>query len=354
MKRNIMVKDGLFTVGVLLLFFGLSLLMYRILHSYMLVPALFLLAVFLISLYTQGYTCGIVASLVSMLAVNYAFTYPYFMLNFSISENLVSALVMLTITIMTSALNTKLKRQKQLKAEAEKEKMRGNLLRAVSHDLRTPLTAIYGSSEIMIDNYHDLSEEQVIQLARGIREDSQWLIRMVENLLSVTRITEEKVRLNKSPVVLEELIDSVLVRFQKLYPKQLVQVNLPDDFIMIPMDSLLITQVLVNLLENSVQHAKGMTWLELNVYTKDQSVVFEVRDDGCGIPKDRIDGIFTGYYEHDSVPADNQKRNMGIGLTVCASVIKAHGSKIYAENLKPKGCCFRFALERETMQEDAE
>lgn len=353
-KMKAVLKDGAITLSILFLFFVSSLIIQQLVQSYMLIPALFLLAVFLISLLTQGYFFGIAASMISMLAVNYAFTYPYFVLNFSITENLVSAVVMLTITIMTSALNTKLRRQEKLKAEAEKEKMRGNLLRAVSHDLRTPLTTIYGSSETMIENYDSLSAEQMLQLAQGIREDAQWLIRMVENLLSVTRITDGNVRLNKSPVVLEELIDSVLIRFHKRYPQQEVQVSLPDDFIIIPMDSVLITQVLVNLLENSVQHAAGMTKLELRVSTMNQDVIFEIRDDGCGIPKDRIEEIFTGYYERKDAPADNQKHNMGIGLTVCASVIKAHGGDIFAENLKPAGCSFRFTLMMEEEKPDEE
>ncbi len=341
------IKDFAFTVTVLALFFLISLGIEKVAGAHTLIPAVFTLAVFLVSLFTKGYVWGIAASLISMLSVNYAFAFPYFKFNFSITENLVSAVVMLVITIMTSALTTKLKRQEKLKAEAEKEKMRGNLLRAVSHDLRTPLTTIYGSSQTMIENFGSLTDGQLMQLAEGIKEDAQWLIGMVENLLSVTRIEGGNVRLNKIPVVLEELIDSVLVRFRKRYPMQPVQVNIPDEFICIPMDSVLITQVIVNMLENSVQHAKGMTRLELNVFRNGENVVFEVRDDGCGIPKERIGAIFTGYYEREDAPADHQKHNMGIGLTVCASVIKAHGGEIHAENLKTGGCSFRFTLRAE-------
>lgn len=258
------------------------------------IPAMFTLAVFLISFFTKGYVYGIVASLISMLAVNFAFTFPYLKFNFSMPENLVSAIIMLIITIMTSALATKLKQQEKLKAETEKEKMRANLLRAVSHDLRTPLTTIYGSSSALIENYAFLSEEQMVQLASGIKEDADWMIAMVENLLSVTRIEQGNVKLNKSQVVLEELIDSALIRFKKRYPAQDVEVEIPDEFISIPMDSVLITQVIVNILENEVHHAKGMTRLGLKVFTQDAKVIFEISDDGCGIPKNRMEEIFTG------------------------------------------------------------
>ena len=154
-------------------------------------------------------------------------------------------------------------------------------------------------------------------------------------------------KLIKTPVVLEELIDSVIVRFKKRYPKQEVQIDIPDEFIDIPMDAVLMTQVIVNMLENAVQHAKGMKNLKLRVYTKSDQAVFEIIDDGCGIPKERIDRIFTGYFETGNLPADNQKRNMGIGLSVCASVIKAHDGEISVENLKEGGCCFRFTLKLE-------
>ena len=107
------------------------------------------------------------------------------------------------------------------------------------------------------------------------------------------------------------------------------------------------TQVIVNMLENAVQHAKGMKTLILRVSTKGENAVFEIIDDGCGIPKERMERIFTGYFETGDLPADNQKRNMGIGLSVCASVIKAHEGEITVENLKEGGCCFRFTLKME-------
>lgn len=350
MKSRYLIKDILLTVSILCAFFAISLGIEAVFETPTVIPAVFTLAVFLISLWTQGYGYGIFASLVSMLAVNFAFTFPYFKFNFSIPENLVSAVVMIAITIMTSTLTTKLKQQEKIKAETEKEKMRANLLRAISHDLRTPLTTIYGSTSALIENYTQLSSEQILQLAGGVKEDAQWLIGMVENLLSVTKIDTGGVKLIKTPVVLEELIDSVLVRFQKRYPKQKVEVEIPMEFVSIPMDAVLITQVLVNMLENAVQHAKGMTRLLLRVLVKEERVIFEVMDDGCGIPKEYMGEIFTGYFEKKNAPVDNQKHSMGIGLSVCASVIKAHEGEISVENLKPKGCCFRFSLKMEEEQ----
>ena len=166
-------------------------------------------------------------------------------------------------------------------------------------------------------------------------------------MLSVTRINSEKVRVIKTPTVLEELIDAVILKFHKHCPDQDVKVTIPEEFISIPMDALLIEQVIINILENAVFHAKGMTEIHLNVTTKDNLAVFEISDNGCGIPKDRLEHLFSGYLERMDVSADSSRNNMGIGLSVCASIIKAHGSVISAENLKNGGALFRFALEME-------
>ena len=274
--------------------------------------------------------------------MNYAFTFPYFRFNFSIPENMFSAVLMLSLTLITSTLTVKLRRQEKERAEIERERMRANLLRAVSHDLRTPLTTIYGSSQALIENYESLTDTQHMELLEGIREDAQWLIHMVENLLSVTRIGDADVNLIKTSVVLEELIDSVLVKFHKRFPDQTVEAALPDEFVCIAVDPVLIQQVLGNLLENAVFHAEGMTCILLTIYKNEEKVLFEVADDGAGIPSEMLGSIFTGYYEKKDLPVDNQKRSMGIGLSVCATIIKAHGGEICAENLPGGGALFRF------------
>ncbi len=303
-----------------------------------------MLAVFIISIVTEGYRYGIAASLISVLAVNFAFAFPFFRFDFTIPENMVSAIIMIIVTVMTGTLTTKLKRQEAIKAESEKERMRANLLRAVSHDLRTPLTTIYGSSSTILDNYESLSDEQKRKMLTGIMEDSEWLTRMVENLLSVTRLDGENVKLIKTPTVLDELIDSVLIKFKKKYPDKKVALTLPDDFTIIPMDAMLIEQVLFNILSNAACHAKNMTGIDLKVSVQDKMAVFEISDDGCGIAPDRLNDIFSGVYMGTEIPSDT-KINSGIGLSVCASIIKAHGSTITAENNINGGATFRFELE---------
>ena len=282
--------------------------------------------------------------------LNFAFTTPLFAFDFTIPENLISAIIMIIVTILTGTLTTKIKRQEAMRAESEMERMRANLLRAVSHDLRTPLTTIYGSSSTMLDNYSLFSDEQKLKMLKGIKDDSQWLTRMVENLLSVTRLDNGNVEILKTPVVLEELIDSVLQKFRKRYPEHSVIIDIPEEFITIPMDALLIEQVIINILDNAVEHAEGMTKLCLKVFTLENKAVFEISDDGCGIEPERLKTIFTGS-GGSQAPTDT-KINSGIGLSVCATIIKAHGGNIQADNLRSGGAVFRFTLDMEESEDE--
>lgn len=334
------------TAVVLAAALAISLVLQRLMRADAAIPMLFVLAVFLIALGTDGYAYGVVASLLSVLAVNFAFTAPYFTLSLTLPENIVGALVMLVVTVSTSTLTVTRRRQEQIRSETARETMRANLLRAISHDLRTPLTTIYGSCSAIIENYDRLPKAQQIKLLGEVREEAEWLIRMVENLLSVTRIDGGRVQIVKTPTVLEELIDSVLIKFRKRYPGQAVAVMIPDEFVSIPMDAVLIEQVLINLLENAVQHAAGMQKLELKVRCEGDRAVFAVEDDGCGIPREKIGELFNGRMDG----ADGHK-NMGIGLSVCATIIKAHGGVITAENRPGGGAAFRFWLSLE--EEDA-
>lgn len=345
--RNIAV-----TISILVAAFAVSILLQDTLEIPEHVTTTFAFAVFLISILTQGYVYGIIAAFTGTIAINYAFTFPYFHLNFTIPTNLFSAITMIIISVLTSALTTKVKHQEAVKAESEKERMRANLLRAVSHDLRTPLTTIYGSCTALLENRDTLSPAQQDQMLQGIREDSEWLVRMVENLLSITRIDSGKVKITKTTVVLEELIDTVILKFRKRYSDQKLTLDIPDEIVLIPMDAMLIEQVIINILENAVQHAEGMTELLLRVYLQDNTAVFEIRDNGCGIREDKLDRIFTGYDVSDDSPADNRKRNSGIGLSVCATIIRAHGAEISAENARNGGAIFRFALNLEESENE--
>ena len=245
MKMREAVKNTLLAAAIFLLALVLSILI-QTLGVREHVTTVFVFAVFLISLLTEGYVYGVVSAVAGTLAVNYAFTYPYFTLNFTVRRNLISAVIMVTIAVLTGMLTTRVKQHKAAKAESEKERMRANLLRAVSHDLRTPLTTIYSASSTLLDKREQLTDQQRDLMLKSIQEDSEWLVRMVENLLSITRIGSERIEIAKTPVILDELIDSAMTKFHSRYPGQEVALELPEDMVAIPVDAILIEQVLID------------------------------------------------------------------------------------------------------------
>ena len=345
-------RDILLFLLILGLCFGISVLMQEVFDIPEQITTTFAFAVFLIALLTDGYFWGLCAAAVSMLLVNYAFTFPFFEFNFVIPSNFYSALVMALIAVLTSTLTTKVKVQEAMKAETEKEKMRANLLRAISHDLRTPLTTIYGSSAALRENADTLTQQQKDKMLLGIQEDAQWLVRMVENLLSVTRMDSGNVQIVTVVTAIDELLDAALLKFQKRYPQQKVLLDLPQEPVLISVDCMLLEQVIINLLENAVQHAVGLTQILLQVRIQGQQVVVEIMDDGCGIPPDRLPQLFTSYFAPGELPADGGKRNAGIGLSLCATIIHAHGGTIEAENNPSGGATFRFTLQMEDVTDE--
>ena len=339
-------QDFVFSAVILSVIYTLNHWVQDFYQTLVLVPMISVLGVFIISWKTQGYFWGILSSLISVLLVNYAFTYPFYAIDLISPPSVFSAGVMLIVAVMTGILTARIKEQEKMKADSEKERIRANLLRAVSHDLRTPLTSIYGSCSAILENYDSLTKDQQMKLLLEMQEDSQWLIRMVENLLSITRIDSDtnKVKVKKTDTVLEELIDTVVVKFYSRYPNQNIDIDLPEEFISIPIDAMLIQQVLMNLLENAVHHAEGMTKIEIRVVQEKDTVVICVMDDGCGIPHDRLQTIFTGSLGRDHAVSDGTRNNMGIGLSVCLAIIKAHDGEIWAENREKGGAAFCFRL----------
>lgn len=346
MKTKELLKDTLLSFVILATAIAVSILFERLdVKEHITTVCVF--AVFLISLFTEGYVYGILSSVVGMFAINYVFTYPYFAFDFITPVNLISAVIMVMLSVLTSMLTTKVKQHEATKAESEKERMRANLLRAVSHDLRTPLTTIYGASSTLRNKRDVLTDKQQDSMLQSIQEDSEWLIRMVENLLSVTRIDHGDVKIAKTPTIVDELVDSAITKFMNRHPQQNVQVDIADEMILISVDTILMEQVILNLLENAVYHAKGMTELIFRVFTLGNQVIFEVMDNGCGIEEEELKHIFSGRYGIKKDTSDGTKRFAGIGLSVCASIIKAHDGEIKAENRKNGGALFRFTLMKE-------
>ena len=226
--------------------------------------------------------------------------------------------------------------------EAEKEKMRANLLRAISHDLRTPLTSIIGTSTNYLEQNSTLSEEEKAKMVSTISEDADWLLHMVENLLSVTRISNQTTKVKKTMEPLEEVVPAAVQRFHKRLPNARVNLQIPDDFIMVPMDATLIQQVLINLLENAVYHSGTDKPIDLIVTTDQINAVFTIRDYGKGIDPQNLNTLFDGYTVSQNRSSDSHK-GIGIGLSICKTIISAHQGIIIAKN-HGSGAEFKFTL----------
>ena len=341
-SRRAVARDWLITLGLLLLGFAISSLLLHVEPNSGVISMIFVLIVVLTARLTEGYSFGVAASFVGVICVNYVFTYPYWEFNFTISGYPLTFLTMLSVSLIVSTLTSQIKRQEQLRMETDRETMRANLLRAISHDLRTPLTSIVGSASAVLENEERLDAAQRAALLRSVRDEGQWLIRMVENLLSITRIGDDSASLHKELEAAEEVLASVASKFQQRFPGVGLSLTVPEEPLFVPMDAILVEQVLMNLLENAAVHG-GSAHIRLSVECLAGSARFTVRDDGAGIAPELLPDIFSPSLASKIYGADD-RRNMGIGLSVCSSIVRAHGGDISAENAREGGAVFRFTL----------
>ena len=305
--------------------------------------ALFILAVSLIARFTNGYAYGVIASLFSVVCVNYMFTYPYWEFNLTIAGYPVTFAVMLIVSILISTLTTQIKKQEKLRMIAEMEKMRANLLRSVSHDLRTPLTSIIGASSVLLEN-NEMPEDERRELVGEINKDARWLVRMTENILSVTKFSGAGVALKKEYEVVEEVVSGAIVKFRKNHPDMQIMVRKPEEILLAPMDATLIEQVIVNLFDNVCEHGVNASAIEIEISQKNAFVYLTVADNGAGIPPAKLPRLFDGGVSASESAVSDKRRNMGIGLTVCRSIIRAHGGEIRAYNNEYGGASIEFKL----------
>lgn len=309
------------------------------------VPMIFVLAVLVISLSTDGYLYGAFASVVSVVGVNWAFTYPYMKLDFSIYGYPMTFITMLAVSIVISTLTTRVKAQEKLKHETEQAELRANLLRGISHDLRTPLTSIIGSINTVLDDDASVSDSERRAFLADAKQDAEWLVRMVENLLSITRIHgSEKASIVKSPELLEEIIGESVMNFRKRNPGITLNVSIPEPPVTVYVDAMLTEQVITNLLDNAVHHAEGMTAIDLTAVTRGKFAEISVSDDGKGIDPHILGEIFKGQLAPTGASPIDSDKFRGIGLAVCSAVISAHGGSISADNLPKGGAIFKFTL----------
>ena len=268
------------------------------------IALLYIIVQILIARYTNGYLHVLFSSVFSVICINFFFTYPFFRLNFTLSGYPVTFIGMLIITLLTTATTSSLLSDGSILSDAEKR-----------------------------------------ELLENIENDSSWLLNMVENLLSVTRINDTVThQVNKTPEIVEEVVAEAVQRLKKRFPSASIIVHVPTDYLLIPMDAILIEQVLINLLENALIHSGSSHSPELTVTDHPDHVTFCVKDFGHGLNPDVIPDIFSGIC-HNTGSVDSHK-GMGIGLSICKTIIDAHNGYIEAKN-HTNGALFLFTLPKE-------
>jgi len=241
--------------------------------------------------------------------------------------------------------------RQKIKVDMESERLKSTLLRSISHDIRTPLTSIKGASELILESYDKLGSEDIKKLASDIYDESTWLMKTVQNILDMTRISEGKLTVNKNYESVDDIVNQTLTLVPHLRSSGRLHVSVPDDIILVPIDGRLFVQVLVNLLDNAYKHSGENTQIFLNVSTKDKSAIFEVSDDGNGIAPSLINEIFEGFVSFHKDNIVDGSLGVGLGLTICKEIVKAHNGTITAKNNKAGGASFIVVLPLEIENE---
>ena len=233
--------------------------------------------------------------------------------------------------------------------KAEQEKLRSNLLRSISHDLRTPLTSISGNAGILINNSEILSEEKKKSLYLDIYDDSMWLINLVENLLSITRIENGTMKINTEPELVEEVIEEAICHINRKVSEHKINTVIEDDLLMAKMDSGLIIQVIINIINNAIKYTPKDSIITITSKRKNNMAVIEISDNGKGINEESKEKLFDMFFTDNNKFGDG-RRGLGLGLALGKSIIDAHEGCIYVRDNKPNGAIFGFTLHIEEVK----
>ena len=246
--------------------------------------------------------------------------------------------------------NEKNAREKEAAAVlAENEQLRANLLRAISHDLRTPLTSISGNASNLLSNGDSFDAETKKQLYTDIYDDSMWLINLVENLLAVTRIEEGRLNLRMSEELIEEAISEALKHVDRRSVEHTITVENSEEFLLAKMDAKLIVQVIINIVDNAIKYTPKGSSIVIKTKKQGKNAVVSVADDGVGLSDETKARVFDMFYSGANKIADS-RRSLGLGLSLCKSIINAHGGKITVSDNLPHGTVFTFTLPTREVQ----
>lgn len=235
--------------------------------------------------------------------------------------------------------------KRRVESQAQQEALRANLLRAISHDLRTPLTTISGNAAVLMNSAAALSAQKRNALYESIYDDALWLYALVENLLSITRLEEGRMRLSMMPELVVEVVGEALSHLDRHAAEHTIGQKVEDEMLMACMDARLIVQVLVNLVGNAIKYTPPDSSIQVRARAQGAMVRVEVADDGPGVPAEAREHIFDMFYTADNARGDG-RRGLGLGLSLCKSIVLAHGGQIGLSENCPHGALFYFTLKK--------
>lgn len=316
---------------------------------------LFVLGVLVTATITSGPSYSIVASILSVLSFNFFIVAPRMSLRAWGPDYPMTFVVMFAVALMASYLVARMRMSVEASMEAtlraNNEQMRADLLRSVSHDLRTPLTSIMGNSDILLSNDADLSSEARVRIAQDIHDDATWLTDVVENLLAITRFDKKTMELNMRPEVVDEVVEDALRHVRRDASGHALVVNPSSELLMACMDSQLVVQVIVNLVNNALAHTPDGCVVTISTERRGGEVLITVADDGPGVPEQDRTRVFEAFYTSDDVLTDG-RRGIGLGLALCKTIVEAHGGRIWVDAVEPHGAAFAFTMPLEEVPDD--
>ena len=315
---------------------------------------LYIIAVLIISIITTKMQYCLISSLVCVLLFNFFFTYPEFSLTAHDAAYPVTFITMFITAFIAGSLANKLKRNIRIAKQNAKEKeeaallaqneqLRANMLRAISHDLRTPLTSISGNASTLISAGNTLDEDSRQQIYTDIYSESMWLIRMVENLLYATRIEDGKMQLNLSVEILDDIVQEAVKHIRRTHHNRIIAVDMQDEIIPVIADANIIVSVIINLIDNAVKYSEDNTEIIVNVKKDTDVAVISVADNGIGISQSEKEKVFEMFYTGANSSSDS-RRSLGLGLSLCKSIVSAHSGTITLSDNHPNGTVVRFTL----------
>lgn len=316
---------------------------------------LYIIAVLVISIFTSKMYFCLISSFVGVVLFNCFFTYPEFSLSVHDAGYPVTFVTMFITAFIAGTLANKLKRniliaeqnareKEEAALLAQNEQLRANMLRSISHDLRTPLTSISGNASTLISGGDTLDESTRQQIYTDIYSESMWLIEMVENLLYATRIEDGRMQLNISVEILDDIVQEAVRHTKRTHPKRNIIVDMYDEIIPVMADANLIVQVIVNLMDNAVKYSDEDSDVTVSVHRENAyAVVISVSDHGTGISDEEKEKVFDMFYTGGSRSSDS-RRSLGLGLALCRSIITSHGGTISVSDNILNGTVVSFTL----------